>query len=476
MGFLGFAKGVLSRLFLRKEASDVFGIETTDSVMDSLISKWYQVTSGSPYWIDPNNNDDVTSINFAQYIDEVTSGLVTLDIDVKMPDGPRGEYLQQIASYMLQKMDRNVADALGSAGIMFKPNGENIDYFHAGSFLPTDWDTNGNILGCIFVQKRFIKKTVYTKFEYHRFEIENGEKVYKISNRAFKGKSANSKGDPCSLSEVPEWENLAADVVGKNIDRPLFGYYGNPKPNFIDRESPLCLPIWANCTEELKNLDVAWSRKSQEVEDSKHMTFVPEQAIMWAKQRKITLPRFLKGLQTNAGTVGEGKVDEHVATLLTEQRISDINSILAMISTKIGFDQGFFVLNEKTGAMTATQVEADDQSTIRTIKNLRDPLRDAILQTLYGASKMADYYTDIPAEDWTSSFEKFQEALSGAFHWGDITYNYEEDKASWWRYRTQGDVPPWMYYVKFENMSEDEARDMVEEAQPKEPTLYGEEE
>ena len=33
-----------------------------------------------------------------------------------------------------------------------------------------------------------------------------------------------------------------------------------------------------------------------------------------------------------------------------------------------------------------------------------------------------------------------------------------------------------MYYVKFEGMSEEEAKAMVEEAQPKEPTLFGGEE
>lgn len=44
--------------------------------------------------------------------------------------------------------------------------------------------------------------------------------------------------------------------------------------------------------------------------------------------------------------------------------------------------------------------------------------------------------------------------------------------ANWWKYRIQGDVPPWLYYVKFEKMSEDEARAMIEEAQPKEDTLF----
>ena len=33
-----------------------------------------------------------------------------------------------------------------------------------------------------------------------------------------------------------------------------------------------------------------------------------------------------------------------------------------------------------------------------------------------------------------------------------------------------------MYYVKFEGMSEEEAKKMVEEAQPEEPELFGGEE
>ena len=148
-----------------------------------------------------------------------------------------------------------------------------------------------------------------------------------------------------------------------------------------------------------------------------------------------------------------------------------------MISTKLGYDQGFFVLDEKTGMMTATQVEADDQSTIRTIKNLRDPLRDTIIKLLYGANVFIDiYHEEIPAEAWGRSYEEMRKSLADAFNFGDITYSYEEDKMSWWKYRIQGDVPPWMYYVKFEGMSEEEAKAMVEEAQPKEPTLFGGEE
>lgn len=471
MGLIRWIKETFGKMFLRREAKDVFGIDiSTSSKMDSLINQWYNITGGNPPWLDAE--DDIESINFAQFIDDVTSGLVTLDIGINLPDSARGKHLQKVADYLMEKIDEKVSDALGNAGIMFKPNGDNVDYYYPGSFIPTEWDSNGNILGCVFVNRKHIDKKTYTKFEYHRFESDGENRVYAVSNRAYKSTSANSKGDTCSLTEVAEWANLLPDVYIENVDIPLFAYYANPKPNSIDRDSPLKLPFWGLCDKELKDLDIAWSRKSAEVEDSKHMTFIPQQAVMYAEQHNIKLPRFLKGLQMNTGST-EGKVDEHVATLLTEQRIQDINSILAMISTKLGFDQGFFVLDEKTGMVTATQVEADDQSTIRTIKNLRDPLRDAVIKLLYGVSKFADIYTNLPAESWCATYESLKESLGDAFNWGDITYSYEEDKASWWKYRIQGDVPAWMYYVKFEGMSEEDAKAMVAEATPKQTTLFG---
>ena len=80
---------------------------------------------------------------------------------------------------------------------------------------------------------------------------------------------------------------------------------------------------------------------------------------------------------------------------------------------------------------------------------------------------------DIQKELSDKTKKQVQEIKEGmSFSFGDITYNYQEDMANWWKYRIQGDVPPWMYYVKFEKMSEEEAKKMIEEAQPKEDTLF----
>lgn len=457
----------------KKEIKEKFGADILlSSTMENWIAKFYNITSGNPDWNDAE--DDIESINFAGYIGDATAGLVTLDAKIKMPDTPRGKLLQESADYVLQVLNDKVSEALGNAGIMFKPNGKNVDYVEPGNFAPTEKDSNGNILGCVFQDQRTIGDYIYTRLEWHRFEDIGENRLYRITNYAFKSRGGKDIGKPCELSEVPDWADLEEDIALENVEKPLYSYFKNPAPNRLDRTSPLGVPIWHNCLKELEDLDVAWGRKRGEVKDSKHITFLPESVIRYADAHNLKLPRWVRGMQMG-GSDQENQIHEHVSTLLTEQRIKDINSTLAMISMKCGFSQGFFVLDEKTGMMTATQVEADDQETIRTVKNIRDALQSCLEDLFYAINVFTDrYYTkeEYPAEDW-------QALMDGAtFDFGNILYNYAEDKMSWYQYVNQGYVPAYLYFAKFEGMAEDEAKKMVAEAKSEnepEEGLFGEE-
>ena len=84
---------------------------------------------------------------------------------------------------------------------------------------------------------------------------------------------------------------------------------------------------------------------------------------------------------------------------------------------------------------------------------------------LYALSIYADLYNLSPAGPYEVVYD-----------FGDITYNREEDRERWWKYVVQGKVPAWQYFVKFEGMTEDDAKAMVEEAKPKEePGFFKEE-
>ena len=95
---------------------------------------------------------------------------------------------------------------------------------------------------------------------------------------------------------------------------------------------------------------------------------------------------------------------------------------------------------------------------------MRDKLESALDGALYALNVYADLYGITPAGEYETTYD-----------FGDITYNREEDRARWWQYVIQGKVPAWMYFQKFEGMSEEDAKAMIAEAEPKENTLFSEE-
>ena len=80
---------------------------------------------------------------------------------------------------------------------------------------------------------------------------------------------------------------------------------------------------------------------------------------------------------------------------------------------------------------------------------------------VYALNVFADLYGLAPAGTYELALD-----------FGDITYNRDEDRARWWGYVTQGKVPAWRYFVKFEGMTEEDAKAMVAEAAEKKPKLF----
>lgn len=450
MGLITWIKGVVSRMF-RKDIERIFGIKGIYSgVMEAEIRRWNNIVANVPEWRDIN--DDIDSINFAKFITTETAKKICLDIDINVSGSPRADYIALVTDRLKRVLRDKVEDACAVGGIMFKHNGSEgtacIDYIMPENFLVTDINSNGDIMGCVFMDTLQKGSVYYRRLEYHRFEGN----IYLISNKAFKSKDENTLGKEIELSALSEWAEIESEVGIDNLKRPLFAYYKMPYNNTIDRISPLGVSVFSNAIKELRDLDIAWSRKSGEIEDSKHITFVTPDVVQYANKHNNKLPRFVRAADIS-GLSTENNIHEHTATLLTDQRINDINSILAMISTKCGFSQGEFRLDPRTGMVTATQIEADDRETIETIKDMRDALKNTIEHLIYIIDVYCSLYNYAPFGIYETSYS-----------FGDLTYNWDEDRARHWQYVQSGKFPLWMYYVKFEGMSDDEAKAIVAEA------------
>ena len=425
--------------------------------MQRALTVWDNISKGHPYWLDSENG--IKTINMAKFIADTRAKLTTLDIGISVSgESARAAYLQEIADDLIKRLPEKLCDADRLGGMMIRFNGQNWDFVMPGSFGVTEIDSNKEIIGAIFAVQAVEGKNTYTRLEYHRFVDVEGETLYQVTNKAYRNgadiNGSTTLGTPVPLTEVKSWRNLQPETFIRGLDKPLFAYYRVPGSNTIDDTSPLGVSIFANALTELKAIDVGISRKDDEIEDSKHMTFIGQTIQKSADRRNFKLPRFVQQLGIGIDDSGNSSIREHVATLLTEQRLRDINFDLSMAGVKCGFSEGVFVLDGQRGMVTATQIESDDRDTIQTIKDDRDALQAAIEQAIEGADKLATLMNYSPLGEYELSF---------AF--GDITYSYEEDKANWRLYAMQGWIPKWLYFVKFEKMSEEDAKKMIAEAQ-----------
>jgi len=458
---------IFMRLFGRLRG--VFGATTSDigrefnvklissPQMQNALTAWDNISKGKPYWLDSENG--IKTVNMAKFIADTRAKLTTLDIGISVSgNSARAAYLQEIADDLIKRLPEKVCEADRLGGMMIRWNGQSWDFVMPGYFGVTEVDSNKEIIGAIFAVQAVEGKSTYTRLEYHRFVDVEGEMLYQVTNRAYRNGtdiSGNTTlGTPIPLTEVKLWRHLQPETFIRGLDKPLFAYYRIPGSNTIDDTSPLGMSIFANAITELKAIDIGISRKDDEVEDSKHVTFIGQSVQKSADRRNFKLPRFVQQLGIGIEDSGNSSIKEHVATLLTEQRLRDINFNLSMAGVKCGFSEGVFVLDGQRGMVTATQVESDDRDTIQTIKNDRDALQVAIEQAIEGADKLATLMNYSPIGTYELSF---------AF--GDITYSYEEDKANWRLYAMQGWIPKWRYFVKFEKMSEEDAKAMIAEAQ-----------
>lgn len=455
-------------MLLKSKAKEEFNIEPISSAqMDSWISECINIYQGNPCWLDVD--DHIDTINFAKAICSETARLATLGIGIHLEGSARADWLQAQIEKIYYQLRMWVEYGCAYGTVIMKPNGSTIDLYTRNQFEITH--VSGHVIdGAVFHNWKKVDKRWYTRLEYHRFEGD----AYVISNKCYVGDNPDDTKESVDIKLTP-WAELSEEVRILNVKEPLFGVLRMPHANNIDMGSPYGLPIFSEAVQELRDLDIAYSRNAKEIKDSKRTVLLDSDTLIptgskvnagpyaWQAMRdKLGLPDMVKNVR------GDGKemlYHEINPTLNTDTRLTGINALLSQIGYKVGFSNGYFVFNETTGIQTATGVEAEQQRTIQFIKDVRDKLENCMSSLIYALDVFATLYGLAPAG-----------AYEAAFDFGDITYNRDEDRARWWGYVQAGKVPAWKFFVKFEGMTEEDAKAMVQEAQPKVPTLFGGEE
>ena len=447
---------------VNRKVTEEFQIDSVGSEqMKNWIQECIKIYQGSPCWLD--EDDEIDTVNFAKAICSETARLATLGIGIKVDGSARAKWLQEQIDKVYYQLRHWVEYGCAYGTVILKPNGTTIDLYTPGQFEVTH-AVDGLIDGVVFYDSKKVGDKWYTRLEYHRY-VGN---QYHITNKCYVGKHEGDTKKGVDIKETP-WDYLQEEAAIVNVSTPLFAVFRTPQANNIDLDSPYGLPIFSEAIQELRDLDIAYSRNTSEITDSKRTVMVDDSLVMQAgkkvsttgaqnEAKRIGLPKMAKMVR---GDGRETYYQEINPQLNTTSRLEGINALLSQIGYKVGYSNGYFVFNEASGIQTATGVEAEQQRTVQFIKDVRDKLESCITNLIYALNAFADLYNYAPSG-----------AYEVAFDFGDITYNRDEDRTRWWGYVTRGKVPAWKFFVKFEGMTEDDAKAMVEEATPKTPALF----
>ena len=454
-------------MLLKPRAKEEFNIEPIGSEqLRRWVAECVNAYKGNPLWLDAD--DHIDTVNFAKTLCSETARLTMLGTKISVDGSARAKWLQGRIDAYYGKLREWVEYGCAYGTIILKPNGENVDVYTSDEFEVAH-STGGKIDGVVFHNAEKLGDKWYTRLEYHRFEGGS----YVISNKCYVGSSKGNTEKRIDIALTP-WADLADETSISNIEDTLFAVFRTPGANNIDLGSALGLPIFSEAIQELRDLDIAYSRNAKEVLDSKRTvlldsdtmlsagTSVPKTSAALGRAREqMGLPDYVRNVRGDGREMFYQEIDP---TLRTETRMVGINALLGQIGFKVGFSPGYFVFNEKTGMVTATQVESDDRRTIQFIKDIRDQLEECLSGLIYALNVFATLYGLAPAGSYEAVYD-----------FGDLTYNREEDRTRWWGYVVAGKIPMWMFLVKFEGMTEDEAKAAVAEAQPKTMLFGGEE-
>lgn len=329
--------------------------------MAGAISAWQEAFYGDPYW----KIGSVRLSGLPAAITGYVATLVTGEMELHFGDTPRGKAMHSLFRKLNGKLHLAVQLAAAFGFVAIRPTLENggITFTLAGPgrFFPTRYALDGSIVAGYFADF----SGEYVKIE--SFDYQNG--TLTIENHAYRLRG-EVMGTEMPLSVVPEWADLSPTVTLEGVHGPLFGLLTMPFANIVDADSPLPVSLFAGAMESIMEFDQVYSELLYELHSGRRKNIIERTALVPESKRKRL--RGIRYQDPATDTYILDPAEEHSPfqdyspALRTEQYLSGLRAILHIIENQCHLSPGSLALDDRTGALTATQVISQDRTTYHT--------------------------------------------------------------------------------------------------------------
>ena len=242
-----------------------------------------------------------------------------------------------------------------------------LSFVEGRHFYPLKWD-NRIVSEGIFEEISARGKYYYTLFEKH----SEKEGIFLIEDLLFKSSDPNVLGDRVPLTEL--YPNMESDSFTYDTSVPLFQYF---KPDFscnIRTELPLGISCFANCTDTLKAIDVAFDSFAREFILGKKRIIVPSSCIRTVVNPETGISEryfdaddeVYQALKCDEDK--DLKITDNTVALRVQEHVDAINALLNIICFQVGLSPGSLSFDKSGGVKTATEVISEENKTAITIR------------------------------------------------------------------------------------------------------------
>ncbi len=374
--------------------------------------------------------------------------LITLEIRSEISGSVRADYLNGAYQKLLGRIKAAVEYGVACGGMVFKPYCANgtltVDCVSAENFYPIAFDSDGRIIGAIFVQRLYRDQNHYTRLEKHSFSGNS----YRIENRAYVSRTRGVLGREVALNSVDEWRDMATDMEIGNIKAPLFGYFKPALANNIEPGSALGISVFANAVNLIEDADKQYERLLWEFESGERALIANSMAFRTDKNGKPQLPD--KKLYRTLDVDDADFFREWTPTLREQEIIRGLDRIFRQIEFNCGLAYGT-LSDVQNAEKTAEEVRASRQRSYAAVCDNQKALRCALSDLVYAMDVWCTLYNLAPMGKYDVSFE-FDDSIAA-----DRKTEFEEKCAL----VEKGIMKPWEMRAWYFGESEEQAKEKL---------------
>jgi len=375
-------------MFLLKNSLETLGIKSVASeAMTASVRKWDEMyKTGEPLCI-------------ASAVASETARLVTLEFSSAVAGSERAGYIDSQYQKVLKKIRRIAEYACATGGVMLKPHvsGDKIEIscVRNGAFIPTAYNSFGDITGAAFLDRRYHENKVYTRIEHHIPEKDG----YIIKNYAFVSENENDIGTRIPFSSFEEWKDIQPVVKIEKLKRPLFSYFKMPMANTVEENSPLGISVYSKSEMLIEDANSQYERMIWEFESGERAVYVHDTAFKTDRDGNKILPdkRLYRLI------AGEDLFEEWTPEIREEHYIRGLNEILRKIEFNSALAYGT-LSNVQISEKTAEEIKASKQRSYSHIADIQTSLKAALTDLVEVMNTVADLYSLCPDGDYKISF------------------------------------------------------------------------